>query len=140
MHTLQPKSLRWPEVLAALRACAGASVLVRDGKITEPAATVRNRPSARGSELCLFTGDRPANRLDLVRDIEALANGSGRRFAAAARANVNASYLLVDDVRDEEIDGTPFAVVNTRRPALGYNQSQQTGSRTTLRSKRIKTR
>lgn len=113
-------------------------MLVRDGKITEPATVIRNRPSARGSELCLFPGERPAARLDLIRDIDAIAKGAGRRFAAAARASVNASYLLIDDVRDEEIDGTVFAVINTRRPVLGYNQSQQTGGRTNLRSKRIK--
>lgn len=139
MHTLQPKSLRWPHVLAALRTCTGASVLVRDGRVTEPAGAVRSRPSARGSELCLFPGDRPAARLELIRGIEAIATGAGRRFAAAARANVNGSYLLVDGVRDETIDGALFTVINTRRPVLGYNQSQQTGGRTTLRSKRIKT-
>jgi hypothetical protein len=99
---------------------------------------VRNRPAAKGTELCLFPGEGPAARLALISDLEALAKNSGRRFMTSARANVNKSFLLIEDVGDEEIDGETFAVVKTRRPVLGYNQSQQTGSSTTFRSKRIK--
>jgi hypothetical protein len=47
--------------------------------------------------------------------------------------------LLVESVADEDTDGIITAVVRTRRPKLGFNQSQQAGSSTTLRSKRIKT-
>ena len=139
MQTHKPKTLSWPEVLAALRDGTGESVLIRDGKVTEPADAVRSRPAAKGTELCLFPGETPAARVDLVRDLEALAKNSGRRFMTSARANINKSYLLIESVGDEEIEGTLFTVIRTRRPVLGFNPSQQTGSRTTLRSKRIKT-
>lgn len=138
MHLPISKSLSWTELLSALRTCDGASVLIRDGRLVEPAAAIRNRPAAKGTELCLFPGERPATRLDLISELEALAKNAGRRFKTSARANVNKSFLLVESVGDEEIDGENFAVVRTRRPVLGYNQSQQTGSRTTFRSKRIK--
>lgn len=58
---------------------------------------------------------------------------------AAARAKIGDSALLAESVGDEDVDGTLTAVVRTRRPKLGFNQSQQVGSSTTLRSKRIKT-
>ena len=58
---------------------------------------------------------------------------------ASARAKIGDSALLVESVADEDADGIATAVVRTRRPKLGFNQSQQTGSSTTLRSKRIKT-
>jgi hypothetical protein len=139
MQTSRPKSLSWPEVLAALRSCAGKSVLVRDGRVTEPADAVRPRPAAKGTELCLFPGQKPAARTALIEGLETLEKGSGRRFMASARVSVNGSFLLVESVGDEDVDGTTFAVVRTRRPVLGYNQSQQTSSSTTFRNKRIKT-
>jgi hypothetical protein len=139
MQTSRPKSLTWPEVLAALRACTGDSVLVRDGRVTEPADVVRPRPAAKGTELCLFSGQKPAARTALIEGLETLEKGSGRRFMAAARASVNGSFLLVESVGDEDVDGKTIAIVRTRRPVLGYNQSQQTGSSTTFRNKRIKT-
>ena len=138
MQTSRPKSLNWPDILAALRGCTSKSVLLRDGRVTEPAETVRPRPAAKGTELCLFPGQKPASRTALIESLEALEKGSGRRFMAAARASVNGSFLLVESVGDEDVDGTAFAVVRTRRPVLGYNQSQQTGSSTTFRNKRIK--
>ena len=58
---------------------------------------------------------------------------------ASARAKIGDSALLVESVADEDTGGTIAAVVRTRRPKLAFNQSQQTGSTTTLRSKRIKT-
>jgi hypothetical protein len=139
MQTSRPKSLSWPDILAALRACTSQSVLVRDGRVTEPADTIRSRPAAKGTELCLFPGQKPAARTALIAGLETLEKGSGRRFMAAARASVNGSFLLVESVGDEDVDGTPFAVVRTRRPALAYNRSEQTGSSTTFRNKRIKT-
>lgn len=138
MHTGSPRSLNWPDVLAALRACTGKTVLIRDGKVTEPAATVRTRPAAKGSELCLFSGENAVTRLDLIEQLEGMAKGAGRRFMASARARINDANLIVEGVTDESVDNVLFAVVNTRRPKLGYNQSQQTGATSTLRSKRIK--
>ena len=132
------KSLAWPAVLAALRACTGESVLIRDGRVTEPAGSVRTRPAAKGTELCLFPGSSPAAREALLAELESQAKVPGRRFMGSARANVNQSFLLVEGVADEEVDGVAYTVVRTRRPSLGYNASQQTGSSTTLRSKRIK--
>jgi len=138
MHTRSPQSLSWTDILGALRQCAGKSVLLRDGRITQPAAAVRNRPSAKGSELCLFSGETPAARLELIEQLAALAKSAGRRFMTSARAHINGSNLIVEGVADENIDGVVYAVVKTRRPKLGFNQSQQIGATTTLRSKRIK--
>lgn len=138
MQQRSPQSLSWPEVLAALRACAGEEVLIRDGKLTEPAASVRNRPSAKGTELCLFPGETAVKRLELIAQLETLAKGAGRRFMASARARISGSNLIVESVTDENVDGVLFAVVKTRRPKLGFNQSQQTGDTTTFRNKRIK--
>jgi hypothetical protein len=137
MQTPLSTSLTWPKVLAGLRACAGESVLIRDGRETEPAAAVRPRPAAKGTELCLFPGEK-TSREALVDILEMLAKAGGRRFMGSARANIGSSFLLIESVADEDVDGTIYAVVKTRRPALGYNQSQQTGSTTHLRSKRIK--
>jgi hypothetical protein len=58
---------------------------------------------------------------------------------ASARAKIGDSALFVESVADENVDGSIKTVVRTRRPKLAFNQSQQTGSSTTLRSKRIKT-
>src|SRR5271155_5816890 len=98
------KSLSWPELLSALRTCGGASVLIRDGRGTEPAGAVRNRPAAKGTELWLFSGEKPVQRVDLIADLEALAKNSGRRFMTSARANVNKSSLLVESAADEDVD------------------------------------
>ena len=140
MQQVAPSSLSWPGVLAALRVCAGESVLIRDGKETQPAAVVRPRPSAKGTELCLFPGDAPATRLDLIQQLEALADGPGRRFSKTARASINNSHLIVESVGDEVLDGVLSTVLKTRRPSLAFNQSQQTGQSSHLRSKRIKNR
>jgi hypothetical protein len=136
---MRAKSLSWTRVLADLRGCAGETVLIRDGKVTQPAATVRTRPAAKGTELCLFPGETAVARLELIGHLETLAKASGRRFMTSARAGVNDAFLLIEEVADETIDGALYAVIVTRRPTLAYNQSQQTGARTTLRSKRIKT-
>jgi hypothetical protein len=138
MHTRSSKALNWPHILAALRTCTGATVVIRDGKVTQPADAVRSRPAAKGTELCLFSGENAVARLDLIQHLETLAKGPGRRFMSSARASVNDSFLLIDGVRDEEIEGSVVAVINTRRPTLGFGQDQQSGDRTTLRSKRIK--
>ena len=140
MQTRTPKSLSWSDVLAALRASSGESVLIRDGKVTEPAGFVGNRSSAKGTELCLFSGSDSATRLALVQHLETLAKSPGRRFMTSARAKINESHLLVESVGDENLDGVLFTVVSTRRPTLGFNQSQQKGDTTTFRNKRIKTR
>jgi hypothetical protein len=139
MQTSTPKSLSWPQVLAGLQACAGESVFIRDGRETQPASAVRTRPAAKGTELCFFPGKTAVSRLDLIRTLETFSKAGGRKFmGASARASIGDAFLLVEGVADEEIDGVPHAVIKTRRPVLGFNQSQQTSSRTTLRSKRIK--
>ncbi|HTV92655.1 MAG TPA: hypothetical protein VMG98_08055 [Verrucomicrobiae bacterium] len=79
-------------------------------------------------------------RLGLIEQLTVLAKGAGRRFMTSARARINGSNLIVESVSDETVDGVLAAVINTRRLKLGFNQSQQTGATTTLRSKRIKNR
>jgi len=138
MQKRSPQSLSWTEVLAALRVSTGESVLIRDGTLTEPAASVRNRASAKGTELSLFSGESAMKRPDLIERLEALAKAGGRRFMTSARAEINGSNLMVESVADENVDNVVFAVIKTRRPKLGFNQSQQTGATTTFRSKRIK--
>jgi hypothetical protein len=138
MQTTSPKSLSWTAILAALRAGTADTVLIADGKVFEPAAAVRTRPAAKGTELCLFPGEPAAKRTALVASLEGLEKNSGRRFMTSARASVNDSFLLVEAVADETIDGVAYTVIRTRRPVLGFNRSQQVGSTTTLRSKRIK--
>jgi hypothetical protein len=113
-------------------------VLIRDGKFTQAAAAVRNRASAKGTELCLFPGERAVKRIDLIEQLAGLAKSAGRRFMTSARARINESNLIVEGVGDERVDDVLAAVIRTRRPKLGFNQSQQTGATTTLRSKRIK--
>lgn len=140
MHQRTPKNLSWSEVLDALRACKGESVLIRDGKVTERAGFVGNRASAKGTELCLFPGTDSATRLSLIQHLETLAKSPGRRFMTSARAKINESHLLIESVGDETLDGILYAVVRTRRPTLGFNQSQQKGDTTVFRNKRIKTR
>lgn len=132
------QNLSWPKLLAALRTCSGDSVLIRDGNLTEPASSVRIRPSAKGTELCLFSGESAMKRLDLIEQLEIRAKGAGRRFMAPARAMVNGSTLIVESVTDETVDSVLFAVIRTRRRTLGFNQSQQKGDTTTFRNKRIK--
>jgi hypothetical protein len=140
VKTSNPTSLSWPGILAGLRACSGESVLIRDGKETEPASVVRSRPAAKGTELCLFPGERSATRLGLIRQLETLADATGRRFTKAARASIGNSYLLVESVGDETVDDELFAVIRTRRPVLAFNPGQQRGDTSALRSKRIKNR
>jgi hypothetical protein len=139
MQNRTPKSLSWSEVLAALRSGAGVAVVIRDGNVTAPVVAVRSRPAAKGTELCLFSGEGSATRLDLVERLDALSKGAGRRFMTSARASINESVLLIESVADENVDDAFVTVLNTCRPTLGYNQSQQTGDSSTLRSKRIKT-
>jgi hypothetical protein len=138
MNTRSSRSLSWPDLLAALGTCTGESVLIRDGKFTQPATAVRNRASAKGTELCLFPGDTAVTRLALIEQLSGLAKSAGRRFMTSARARINDANLIVEDVADEQVDDVLFAVIKTRRPKLGFNQSQQIGATTTLRSKRIK--
>lgn len=138
MNRNAPKNLTWSEVLAALRRSAGESVLIRDGRITEPAASLGNRNSAKGTELCLFPGERSATRDELIAQLETQEKSAGRRFMTSARAKIGSSHLLIEAVADEDLDGVLVSVVKTRRPTLGFNQSQQTGDRTTFRNKRIK--
>ncbi|HEY5339962.1 MAG TPA: hypothetical protein VIK27_02960 [Candidatus Aquilonibacter sp.] len=140
MKPSSPSDLSWPQLLAALRGGAGETVLIRDGKRVEAAQAVRSRPAATGTEFSLFSGDGGAmTRLALIAHLETLAKGHGRRFTKPARAQIDGSSLLVVSVSDEEVEGTLHSVIATRRSSLGFNPSQQTGDRTTLRSKRIKT-
>lgn len=139
MKRAMPQSLTWRDVLAGLRACTGELVFVRDGREQAPAGAVRSRPSAKGTELCLFRGETATTRAALIEQLEGLSATSGRRFMASAKATIGDAALPIEGIGDEESDGVRTAVLRMRRPALGFNQSQQTGSRTTLRSKRIKT-
>lgn len=134
------QSLSWPKLLAALRVCSGELVLIRDGNLTEPASSVRIRPSAKGTELCLFSGESAMKRLDLIEQLETRAKSAGRRFMVPARAMVNGSNLVVESLTDENVDSILFAVIKTRRRTLGFNQSEQKGDTTTFRNKRIKNR
>ena len=138
MQNRSPQTFSWTDLLAALRRSTGESVLIRDGTSTAPAEAVRNRPSAKGTELSLFSGESAMKRLDLIERLETLAKAGGRRFMTTARADINGSNLIVESVEDENVDDAVFAVIRTRRPKLGFNQSQQTGASSTLRSKRIK--
>lgn len=113
-------------------------MFVRDGKSVEPAGSVRTRPAAKGTELCLFPAEAACTRAELVESLEKFAASAGRRFATAARARAGDAYLLIESVGDEELDGRTVVTIRTRRPKLGYNQSIQSGDSTTLRSKRIK--
>jgi hypothetical protein len=133
--------LTWPQLLAALRTCTSDDVVIREGRATAPAHRVQSRPAASGSELCLFSAPaEPAVKRDaLIAELETLAKGHGRRFGKPARVEIANSYWLVAGVRDEDVDGVPRSVIAARRPSLAYNPSEQTGDRTTLRSKRIKT-
>ncbi len=139
MHQRTPQSLTWTALLAALRRGEGETVTMSDGKLSEPAGSVRTRPAAKGTELCLFPGDHASARAELVEQLEALAQRAGRRFATAARVRIGDAHLPIESVGDEEIDGATITVIRARRPKLGYNQSLQAGDSTTLRTKRIKT-
>ena len=139
MQHQAPGSLNWTDVLSALREGSGERVLLRDGKATAPAGDVRSRPAARGTELCLFSDGDALTRGALVERLDALAKSAGRRFMTSARASIGDTVLLVGNVADETLDGELVTVINTRRPKLGFNQSQQTGASSPLRSKRIKT-
>ena len=138
MQQRSAQSLGGSALLAALRSSSAPSVQIRDGKQFEPAGAVRNRPAAKGTELCLFSGEQAATRADLIAQLEGFSKSAGRRFATSAKVRVGDSNLLVDSVGDEEVDGATACVIRTRRPTLGYNQSQQKGDTTTFRSKRIK--
>lgn len=113
-------------------------MLIRDGNLTEPASSVRVRPAAKGTELCLFSGESAMKRMDLIEQLEIREKAAGRRFMVPARAIVNGSNFVVESLSDEEVDGVLFAVIKTRRRTLGFNQSQQKGDTTTFRNKRIK--
>lgn len=135
----RPSSLHWPQLLAALRSSDAPFVRLRDGKVTAPAGEIRNRPAARGTELCLYSGEEPSDRADLVRRLEAIAKTGGRRFATSVRAHIGDAFLLVEKVDEEEEAGERYCTLATRRPSLSFQQSLQKGSTSHLRSKRIKT-
>ena len=128
MKTSNAKSLSWPEVLSALRACSGELVLIRDGKVTERAAVVRSRPAAKGTELCLFPGEPGATRLELIRQLETLAGATGRRFTKSARASIGNAYLLVESVGD----AMPSGIVH--RPKRGFELPFETWMKGELRA------
>ncbi len=130
--------MRWGDLLRELQACAGNTVFVSDGKSTEPAAAVRARPSARGAELCLFSGETAVSRIDLIAALEKLSKAPGRRFASSARGTIGAAALPIERASDETTDGATNVVVVLGRPAANFNHRLQTGDSTTLRSKRIK--
>lgn len=130
--------MRWGDLLRELQACTGNAVFVSDGKATEPAAAVRTRPSARGAELCLFSGEVAIERADLILALDKLSKAPGRRFASSARGTIGAASLPIERASDETADGVTNVVVLLRRPAVNFNHRFQTGDSTTLRTKRIK--
>lgn len=113
-------------------------MFVTDGKATEAAVAVRARPSARGAELCLFSGEPAISRADLIAALDKLSKAPGRRFASSARGTVGAASLPIERASDETSDGATNVVIHLRRPAAHLNHRLQTGDSTTLRSKRIK--
>jgi hypothetical protein len=130
--------VRWRDLLRELQTCAGDAVFVSDGKSTEPAAAIRTRPSARGVDLCLFSGETAISRIDLVAALEKLSQAPGRRFASSARGTIGGAALPVERVSDESADGVTNVLVILGRPAANFNHRFQTGDSTTLRTKRIK--
>ncbi len=139
MQNQPSKSLHWPSILAALRACSGELVRMRSGNATEPAGEVRSRAAARGTELCLFAGAEPLKRSALIEQLEALADRPGRQFMAAARMHADGSYHLIERVADEDADGTLYATIVARRSTGGFEPGRGKAPHTTGRSKRIKT-
>lgn len=140
MRPQTPTTLNWPAVSKALRACTGEFVMSRDGRDVRPADAVKTRPAAKGTELCLFDGEAPVKREELVERLDALSKTAGRRFMGAARARAGDAFLLIDSVTDETLeDGAQAAVVNTRRPKLGFNASEAKAPQFVGRTKRIKT-
>ena len=134
-------TLTWPQLLSALQASGCDRVLIRDGRTTHPADTVRTKSAAAGMEFCLFSGAEACSREALVAQLKKLAGGPGRRFKSSAKACVDGATLLVERIVDETVDGKLYVVVVTRRARLGYNQSQSSAAPPELgrSSKRIKT-
>jgi len=139
MQNQPSKSLRWPSLLAALRACTGELVRMRSGNAAEPPGEVRARAAARGTELCLFEGSAPLKRAALIEHLAALADRPGRQFMAAARLHVDGGFHLVERVADEEADGVLYATIVARRSTTGFEPGRGKAPHTTGRSKRIKT-
>lgn len=139
MQKQPAKSLHWPDILAALRACTGDLVRLRSGTVTESVDGVRTRAAARGTELCLFEGTEPRTRTELIEQLDALSRRPGRQFMAAARVHVDGGYHLVERVSDEDAEGSNVVTILARRTALGFEPGRGKAPHTTGRSKRIKT-
>ncbi|MHB8178471.1 MAG: hypothetical protein ACYDA5_04810 [Vulcanimicrobiaceae bacterium] len=138
MYQQPSESLHWPELLAALRSCAGNLVHLRVGNTTDPAGSVRIRSAARGTEYCLFEGTEPTTRVALIEQLETFAKSPDRRFMAAARVHVGGAYYLVEHLVDEESNGVVNTTILARRSKGGF-EPMRGSAPPTGRSKRIKT-
>jgi len=136
---LRNESLRWAQVLSALKACSGERVRIRDGSDYAPAGEIATRPTAKGTAFGLVEGETAVTRASLVDRLEALSKSSAARFRASASAQADGAHLPIEAVRDETgDDGTVWATVETRRPKLAYNASQSTVRFPGGRSKQVK--
>ncbi len=132
------KSLQWAQILAALRACSGENVRVRDGADIVLAGEIKPRQTGNGTAFGLLDGEAPVTRAALIERLEALAKDSVR-FRASATARVNDAHLLIENVLDETDDaGIVWTTIVTRRPKLGFNASQSTVRFPGGRSKMVK--
>ncbi len=139
MQRTAPKSLHWPALLTALRACSGENVFLRTGTTSEPAGEIRTRAAARGTEFCLFEGTAPVSRSALIERLEHLSAHPDRRFAAAARIHVDGSFELVERAIDDTIAGALHVVIVARNAGGRFEPLRGKAPHTTGRSKRIKT-
>jgi hypothetical protein len=136
---MQQDSFRWIQVLAALRACSGEHVRIRDGSDCAPAGEIATRQIASGSAFGLLDAGSASTRLALVALLEGFQKNSAQRFRASASARIGGAHLLIEGVRDEtDEDGTVWTTIETRRPKLGFNASQSTVRFPGGRSKQVK--
>jgi hypothetical protein len=136
---LRNESLRWAQVLSALKACSGERVRIRDGSDYAPAGEIATRPTAKGSAFGLVEAGAATTRVSLIERLEALSKNSATRFRASASARAEGAHLPIEAVRDEtDDDGTVWATIETRRPKLAYNASQSTVRFPGGRSKQVK--
>lgn len=133
------ESLRWAQVVSALKACSGERVRIRDGSAYAPAGEIATRPTAKGSAFELIEAETGTTRVSLVDRLEVLAKSSAAKFRASASARAEGAHLPIEAVRDETDEaGTVWATIETRRPKLAYNASQSTVRFPGGRSKQVK--
>ncbi len=132
------KSLQWAQILAALRACSGENVRIRDGADIALAGEIKPRQTGNGTAFGLLESEAPVSRVALIERLEALSKDASR-FRGSATARVNDAHLLIETVLDEtDESGIVWVTINTRRPKLGFNASQSTVRFPGGRSKMVK--